>query len=107
MTLAVRPEQVLVRTGRRPAACAAEVVDVSFFGHDATIRVRAGSTGEQVTARTPAGAVPRRRRPGPACRSVGDVVPSPTEARAMTIHDGRPPAPSRSLLAGDPDAPWH
>ncbi|WP_418062023.1 ABC transporter ATP-binding protein [Pimelobacter simplex] len=61
---AVRSEQVQVRTGTGTGTAAGdgatpgEVLDVSFFGHDATIRVRLDS-GEQVTARTPADSVPR------------------------------------------------
>jgi len=60
---AVRSEQVQVRAagpgeaGSAPGT-AGEVLDVSFFGHDATIRVRL-SSGELVTARTPADSVPR------------------------------------------------
>ena len=59
--LAVRSEQLQVRgsgAGAAAAGAPGEVVDVSFFGHDATIRVRLAS-GEQVTARTPADTVPR------------------------------------------------
>ena len=51
--LAVRSEQVQIRAEGAPG----EVLDVSFFGHDATIRVRLDS-GEQVAARTPADSVP-------------------------------------------------
>lgn len=55
---AVRSEQLQVRAdGRSPEGVPGEVVDVSFFGHDATIRLRLAS-GEQVTARTPADSVP-------------------------------------------------
>ncbi|MCW2813908.1 MAG: sugar transporter [Nocardioides sp.] len=53
--LAVRAEQVQV-TGPG-SGVAAEVVDASFFGHDATVRVRLDS-GEVVVARTPSGVVP-------------------------------------------------
>ncbi len=60
--VAVRAEQVQVLPhatgGGGDDAVAAEVLDVSFFGHDATIRVRLGA-GEEVVARTPADAVPR------------------------------------------------
>jgi iron(III) transport system ATP-binding protein len=35
-------------------------VDVSFFGHDATIRARVAGHDGTLTARTPANAVPRR-----------------------------------------------
>ncbi|GAA4079894.1 ABC transporter ATP-binding protein [Nocardioides kongjuensis] len=54
---AVRSEQLQVRPGGSADGVPGEVVDVSFFGHDATIRVRLAS-GEQVTARTPADSVP-------------------------------------------------
>lgn len=53
---AVRSEQLQVRPEGGEGA-PGEVLDVSFFGHDATIRVRLES-GEQVAARTPADAVP-------------------------------------------------
>ncbi|MBM7518335.1 ABC transporter ATP-binding protein [Nocardioides nitrophenolicus] len=55
--LAVRSEQVQVRPAGSADGVPGEVVDVSFFGHDATIRVRLAS-GEQVTARTPSDSVP-------------------------------------------------
>jgi hypothetical protein len=50
----------------------AEVVDISFYGHDATVRVRLDS-GEELAARTPATSVPT---PGDRVRVgvVGDVV---------------------------------
>ncbi|TQK73044.1 MULTISPECIES: ABC transporter ATP-binding protein [unclassified Nocardioides] len=54
---AVRSEQLQVRPSGSADGVPGEVVDVSFFGHDATIRVRLAS-GEQVTARTPADSVP-------------------------------------------------
>ncbi len=53
--LAVRSEQLQIRTDG--TGTPGEVVDVSFFGHDATIRLRL-ETGEQVAARTPADSVP-------------------------------------------------
>ena len=53
--LAVRSEQLQIRTDG--TGTPGEVLDVSFFGHDATIRVRLES-GEQVAARTPADSVP-------------------------------------------------
>ncbi|MGB0102244.1 MAG: ABC transporter ATP-binding protein [Nocardioides sp.] len=65
--LAVRPEQVLVTdlSGAGPAAgVVAEVLDVSFFGHDATLRARViepdsiGSAPTVVIARVPSGGVP-------------------------------------------------
>ncbi|TNM36704.1 TOBE domain-containing protein, partial [Nocardioides albidus] len=71
---AVRSEQLQVRTDAADGT-SGEVLDVSFFGHDATIRVRLGS-GEVVTARTPAGSVPQ---PGEPVRVtvVGDVIAFP------------------------------
>ncbi|MDP2773542.1 MAG: ATP-binding cassette domain-containing protein, partial [Nocardioides sp.] len=59
VVLAVRAEQVRVSadTAGSGAGTLATVLDVSFFGHDATIRVRL-DTGEVLTARTPAGAIP-------------------------------------------------
>ncbi len=69
--LAVRSEQVQIRAEGAPG----EVVDVSFFGHDATIRLRLGS-GDQVAARTPADSVPA---PGDRVRVgvLGEVVAFP------------------------------
>ena len=74
VTVAVRAEQLLVRPDGAPGV-PAEVVDVSFFGHDATVRVRL-ATGELVAARTPAGAVPG---PGDhvSVQVLGDVVAFP------------------------------
>ena len=68
LLLAIRPEQVEVS---RPGAdrfddddhagegVPATVVDVSFFGHDATVRVRVDGHPEILTARTPADSVPQ------------------------------------------------
>ena len=53
--VAVRAEQVQVTS--KDAGTPAEVLDTSFFGHDATVRVRL-ATGELVVARTAAGVVP-------------------------------------------------
>ncbi len=72
--LAVRAEQVQVRP-EDAQGVAGEVLDVSFYGHDATIRVRLES-GERLSARTPATSVPGvgdRVRIG----LVGDVVAFP------------------------------
>jgi iron(III) transport system ATP-binding protein len=52
----VRPEQVSVATGAEGVP--AEVIDVSFFGHDATVRARVRDTETVVIARVPAGGVP-------------------------------------------------
>ena len=54
--VAVRAEQVQVRTEAGPGVPAV-VEEVSYFGHDATSRVRLDS-GELVAARTPASGVP-------------------------------------------------
>jgi iron(III) transport system ATP-binding protein len=72
--LAVRAEQVQVRTGGSEGA-PGRVVDVSFYGHDATVRVRLDS-GEDLVARTPATSVPQA---GDRVRVaiVGDVVAFP------------------------------
>ena len=58
--LAVRPEQVVVTAKDDPGAVSAEVLEVSFFGHDATLRARVvGSDGlVDLTARVPAAEVP-------------------------------------------------
>lgn len=71
--LAVRSEQLQIRTDG--SGTPGEVVDVSFFGHDATIRLRLG-TGEEVAARTPADSVPQ---PGDRVGvvAVGEVVAFP------------------------------
>jgi iron(III) transport system ATP-binding protein len=64
LVLAIRPEQVEVARpgeGDTPTdrGVRATVVDVSFFGHDATVRVRVGDHPEVLTARTPADSVPQ------------------------------------------------
>ena len=59
VTLAIRPEQLHVVPSEALGGVDAEVVDVSFFGHDATIRARVSGYDGTVTARTPANAVPR------------------------------------------------
>ncbi len=71
--LAVRAEQVHVISHDNAEGTSAEVVDVSFFGHDATIRARVHGTEDVLTARTPAGAIPR---PGDKVKLevVGDVL---------------------------------
>lgn len=72
--LAVRAEQIQIRpaTADEADGAPAEVVDISFYGHDATVRVRLDS-GEELSARTPATSVPT---PGDRVRVgvVGDVV---------------------------------
>ncbi|GAA2006919.1 ABC transporter ATP-binding protein [Nocardioides kribbensis] len=75
--VAVRAEQVQVTSAERGVA--AEVLDTSFFGHDATVRVRL-ATGELVVARTPAGVVPL---PGERVGVVvtGDVVAFASDRR--------------------------
>lgn len=76
--VAVRGEQMEVRPD--PASgTAGTVLDVSFYGHDATIRVRLES-GDEVAARTPATSVPQA---GDRVRVsvVGDVVAFPGPAR--------------------------
>ena len=67
LILAIRPEQVEVtrpgadnvRSDSSGEGVPATVVDVSFFGHDATVRVRVDGHPEILTARTPADSVPQ------------------------------------------------
>ncbi len=57
--LAIRPEQVQVRlSGEVAGPGTGEVVEVSYFGHDATVRTSVGEHGAVVTARVPADGVP-------------------------------------------------
>jgi iron(III) transport system ATP-binding protein len=76
--LAVRPEQVEVTTKDEPGCLAAEVLEVSFFGHDATVRAR--MTGRdalvEVTARVPATGVPDPGTPI-GVRVTGEVLAFP------------------------------
>jgi iron(III) transport system ATP-binding protein len=53
--LAIRPEQV---TAAPEVGVLAEVLDVSYFGHDATLRARVPGSAAVVIARVPAGGVP-------------------------------------------------
>jgi iron(III) transport system ATP-binding protein len=73
VTLAIRPEQLQVLPAGDAGGVEAEVVDVSFFGHDATIRARVPGHAAVLTARTPATVVPR---PGEQVRLgvVGEVL---------------------------------
>jgi len=73
--LAVRPEQVSVSPGAADGVVA-DVIDVSYFGHDATLRARVRDGDTVVIARVPAGGVPT---PGtPVCLRVsGDVQAFP------------------------------
>jgi iron(III) transport system ATP-binding protein len=71
--LAIRPEQVEVTRAEQPggardgetdgqtppAGVLATVIDASFFGHDATVRVQVDGHPEILTARTPADSVPQ------------------------------------------------
>ncbi|WP_426244665.1 ABC transporter ATP-binding protein [Nocardioides sp. LHG3406-4] len=57
--LAIRPEQVQVHLLEGGSADVyGEIVEVSFFGHDATVRTRVGDTDAVVTARVWADGVP-------------------------------------------------
>ena len=80
--LAVRPEQVAVTTEDDAGSLVAEVVEVSFFGHDATLRARVAAGGDAVelTARVPAADVPP---PGArvGVRVVGEVLAFLEEGR--------------------------
>jgi iron(III) transport system ATP-binding protein len=55
--LVVRPEQVSVTPGAS-SGVEGEVLDVSYFGHDATLRVRVRGRDTVVISRVPAGSVP-------------------------------------------------
>ena len=55
--LAIRPEQVSVSTVASDGVVA-DVLDVSYFGHDATLRARVRHRDTVVIARVPAGEVP-------------------------------------------------
>ncbi|WP_183100214.1 ABC transporter ATP-binding protein [Nocardioides pelophilus] len=73
--LAVRAEQIQIRPAGADevgGGAPADVIDISFYGHDATVRVRLDS-GEELSARTPATSVPA---PGDRVlvAVVGDVV---------------------------------
>jgi iron(III) transport system ATP-binding protein len=57
MLLAIRPEQVVVAADDADGVHA-EVIDVSYFGHDATLRARVRDTDTVVIARVPSGGVP-------------------------------------------------
>ncbi len=76
--VAVRGEQVQV-LAKDAEGVPGEVTDVSFFGHDATVRVELES-GDALAARTPSGLVPA---PGTSVRLqvVGEVVVFAEEAR--------------------------
>jgi len=58
--LAVRPEHLVVTGKDEPGSRSAEVLEVSFFGHDAMIRVRVAGpdAAAEVFARVPATEVP-------------------------------------------------
>jgi iron(III) transport system ATP-binding protein len=79
--LAVRPEQVAVTHKDDAGSLAAEVLEVSFFGHDATVRARVAGPDHlvEVTARVAASGVPQ---PGAeiGVRVVGEVLAFPGEA---------------------------
>jgi iron(III) transport system ATP-binding protein len=78
--LAVRPEQVAVTAKDEAGSLAAEVLEVSFFGHDATVRARVAGPDHlvEVTARVSATGVPQ---PGTeiGVRVVGEVLAFPEE----------------------------
>lgn len=69
LLLAIRPEQVEVTrpetredvgdAGSTTEGVPATVIDASFFGHDATVRVQVDGHHEVLTARTPADSVPQ------------------------------------------------
>jgi iron(III) transport system ATP-binding protein len=82
VVVAIRPEQVAVTGSHDPGCLLGEVVDVSFFGHDATVRVLVLGTADavQLIARVPSEGVPQRGdRVG--VRIVGEVVAFPEDRR--------------------------
>ena len=81
--LAVRPEQVAVTAKDEPGSLAAEVLEVSFFGHDATVRARVAGPDElvEVTARVPATGVPHTGAEI-GVRVIGDVLAFASEGPA-------------------------
>ena len=80
--LAVRPEQLAVTDRDLSDSLAAEVLEVSFYGHDATLRARiAGADGPvDVTVRVPAGEVPHAGE-AIGVRVVGEVLAFPGGSR--------------------------
>ncbi len=76
--LVVRPEQVSMVHGASDGI-PAEVLEVSYFGHDATVRAQIRGSDTVVISRVPAGEVPS---PGAAVclRVTGAVLAFPTEA---------------------------
>ena len=81
-TLAIRPEQLQVRPLDDVDGVDAEVLDVSFFGHDATVRARVRGFDGFLTARTLADAVPR----------AGDRVRLRVVGEALCFGSGATPA---------------
>ena len=80
-----------------PGSRAATVVDVSFFGHDATVRVRAAPTA----AASPPGSRParcRRRRAGRRRGASATLVAFAREAPSMTIDCSARRARARSAV---------
>ncbi len=71
VVLALRPEQVVVTAVGTPGV-GGRVIDVSFFGHDATVRVAVNGSESLVIARTPADAVPTAG--DEVCLSVAGIV---------------------------------
>ena len=80
--LAVRPEQLAVTDRNLSGSLSAEVLEVSFYGHDATLRARiAGTDGPvDVTVRVPAGEVPHAGE-SIGVQVVGEVLAFPGVAR--------------------------
>ena len=79
--LAIRPEQVVVTAKDDAEVLTAQVLEVSFFGHDATVLVRVAGADDvvELTARVAATGVPA---PGAevGIRVVGDVMAFPADA---------------------------
>jgi len=80
--LAIRPEQLAVTDKDEPGSLPAEVLEVSFYGHDATLRARVTGVDDlvDVTARMSATKVPP---PGSAIgvQVLGEVLAFPGVAR--------------------------
>ena len=80
--LAIRPEQLVVTNKDEPGSRAAEVIEVSFFGHDAMVRVRVAGpdAAAVVSARVPATEVPLAGSEI-GVRVVAEVLAFPEDAR--------------------------
>ena len=92
---------------RRPPGAAdgvaAEVLDVSYFGHDATLRARVRRPRHR--GRSPASRPASVPEPGDgrcACVSPASVLAFPARRRSMTVEQRRSPDDAHPLLGGRP-----